>query len=82
MSLSNYEASVNGSFEIIEVTFNISGLGYNRIGLDIRGYWAIKIGVNRIVMARWIIPSRSHVPISRLEELKRLEVTERVLNEL
>jgi hypothetical protein len=81
MSLSSYETSVKSSFEIIEVTFNISGLGYNRIGLDVRAYLALTI-VDRIILTRWIFPSRYHIPISRLEELKRLEVTSRILEEL
>ena len=83
MSLSNYEASVKGSIEILDVTFTSLGLGYYQSKLvDKRSYWGLRVGVDRILLSSWIFPSRYHVSISRLEELKRLEVTERILEEL
>jgi hypothetical protein len=83
MSLSNYETSVKGSIEVIDVTFNRLGLGhYQRKLVDKRSYWALRVGVDRILLDSWIIPSRYHVPISRLSSFERLKVTERILNEL
>ena len=81
MNLSNYEASVKSSFDILQVTFRISRVGYT-YHLDVTPDRHVRWGVDRIILVTWIIPSRYHVPISRLEELKRLEVTSKVLEEL
>jgi hypothetical protein len=81
MNLSNYEERVKSSFDILQVTFRISGIGYT-YRLDEKPDRNVRWAVDRIILVTWIIPSRYHVPISRLEELKRLEVTERILKEL
>jgi hypothetical protein len=81
MNLSNCLKKINSSFEILDVTFRIYGLGYDR-PLERLPMAILKRGVDNVILARWIIASRYHVPISRLEELERLKVTSMILEEL
>jgi hypothetical protein len=81
MSLSSYGASVKDSIDIHQVTFRILVMGYTSYLEEVSNR-SIRRAVNGVILTRWIFPSSYHVHISRLEELKRLEVTERVLNEL
>ncbi len=79
--MSNYETSINSSFMILEETFRIYKLGFYG-EFETVSYMNLKMRVDSILLTRWIIPSRYHVPISRLGRLKRLEVTRRILEEL
>jgi hypothetical protein len=88
MSLSNYEASVNGPYKFLDKARDSINwdhyLGSTWPHRCIRDlvYMCLKRPVDGVLLFTWIFPSHFHIPISRLEELKRLEVTERVLNEL
>lgn len=81
MNLSNYVTSVKSSFDIFGVTFRILVLGYTSYLEEVSNR-SVRIAVDNVILARWVFPSRYHIPISRLEEHKRLLVTERILEEL
>ena len=78
----SYQVKIRSSILVLDITFNSNRLGCNGEGVYELAYRFLKFRVDSIVLSRWIIPSRYSVPISRLEELKRLEVTERILEEL
>jgi hypothetical protein len=81
MNLSNYDASVKGSYAFLDSSRNLIYFD----GCDDTwnlAYRGLKWRIDGILLPRWIFPSRHRVPISRLEELKRLEVTEGILEEL
>jgi hypothetical protein len=80
MSLSSYEARIDSSYSFLDSSRNlIYFYGDDAWNLAYRG---LKWRIDGILLPRWIFPSRHCVSISRLEELKRLEVTSRILEEL
>ena len=81
MNLSKYDASFNSSYAFLDSSRNLIYFdGCDDIwNLAYRG---LKWRIDGIILPRWIFPSRSHVPISRLSSFERLEVTSRILEEL
>jgi hypothetical protein len=81
MSLSNYGTSVNSSYVFLE--YARGSFTWDNYYVDCSYlYNGLKRPVDSIILSSWIFRTRYFVPISRLEELKRLEVTSRILEEL
>lgn len=79
MSLNRYERKLYSSYNTLDITINL--VSTKDFEVDIV-YMNLTRRIDGIILASWIFQSRNFIRINRLSSSKRLEVTERILNEL